>query len=204
MNNTEFPYEPENLINAVKVTTVTLVGYMGDFPRERGNCFSIETENGSGMRVLNFGHENLEELLKREIVQWPIAVLPISERHCLIADHRIPDEWYSDRFCSTCTPFSLLPPQQKLERVIDLTSGKRTESKIEIDGQIITTVSYKVESGHIKVPFKWSVGPIELRSSPEADEELSELMTRYKNTTINPDLYGTINLPDDTDKNDKK
>ena len=130
----ETPYEIASLIGATGVGAVTLVGFFGEFPRERGNCFSVKSDDGKYRRVLNFGHENFEELLDRGILSYPVEILPLTDGHCLMADHRIPKEWYDKKFCAVCTPLNLLPPQQKLERLLDLRSGKRKETEFSIEG----------------------------------------------------------------------
>lgn len=83
----------ENIINGIRIGMRTLVAYMGDFPRESGNCFSMVTENKS-YGIVNFHAENLEELIERKVVKWPIKIIPISEKEALICDERIPNEWY--------------------------------------------------------------------------------------------------------------
>jgi len=99
---------------AVSVTTVTLVGFSKrKFPLERGNCFGVLTEKGEEYRIVNFAHENWEEMLKRGI-KTPVRILPISTKQAIIHDERIPDAWYTDRWCETCCPYELLPLPQRL------------------------------------------------------------------------------------------
>lgn len=200
MENT---YEVENIKQATGVGSVTLVGYLTkSYPMTGGNCFSVHTDAGE-YRVVNFGYENLEELMRREVVAWPLDIIPISERHCVIADHRIPKEWYQDRFCSTCTPSDLLPPQQKLERVLDLKSGRRVEREIEIDGKKMIAVSYNLgmKEGLVMVPFKWSVDPsFPIYEHPNASNDLENeiLKSKYADRDINSDFYGRL-FPNDED-----
>ena len=102
-------FELDSLIKATAVGTVTMVAFYGEFPMESGNCFSVRSEDGKYRQVLNFGHENFEELLARKVISYPVEILPMSDGHCLMADHRIPKEWYNNEFCSSCTPNDLLP-----------------------------------------------------------------------------------------------
>jgi len=177
---------------------------------ESGNCFSVRSEDGKYRQVLNFGHENFEELLKRKVISYPVEILPLSEGHCLMADHRIPKEWYDKGFCSICTPRNLLPPQQKLERLLDLKSGRRKETEIDFgDGSKGVLVSHesKMPSGYIYAP--WTVS-----TSVKADSVPMSILSRaasflrrllgikhklsakYSNKPINPEFYGKLYLSD--------
>ena len=219
----EASFEVDSLIKATGVGSVTLVGYLGDFPRERGNCFSVETEDGRSLRVLNFNHENLEELLEQGVISYPIEVLPLSDRHCAIVDHRISKEWYSKRFCSTCTPADMLPPQQRIERLLDLKSGRRTEMKVSVDGKEFMMIKGPefLPAGYVWAPYvvctfhvtKWdrmilralnAISPKlylkyydwlkNNRSSTKVEHNLTEAqMKAYKEKKVNPNFYGTVN-----------
>jgi len=107
----------DNVKLATTVTSVTLVGFIGEFPMKRGNCFSVRTNDNEDYRIVNFNHENLEELIRLEILKFPIQISLISKHHAVIADGRIPNEWYSARFCETCTPKDLLPLPQQLTTI---------------------------------------------------------------------------------------
>jgi len=117
-------------IKCDRVGTVTLVAYFSDkFPMENGNCFSmVEVGTDNYYKIINFNHENLEELLKREIIDFPLNVIILGGRTAIMADERIPLDWYSDRFCSVCTPVDYLPTPQKLERLIDIKTGALVET----------------------------------------------------------------------------
>lgn len=119
----------DQTINAVSITSQTLVGVSGTPPFKRGNCFSVLAEGGEKeYRVVNFCLENLEALMWKGL-SWPIKILPISEQITIIHDKRIGDQWYMDRFCEVCCPEELLPllQQAKLNRM-DL-RGERTKHK---------------------------------------------------------------------------
>jgi|688.fasta_scaffold476078_2 hypothetical protein len=135
----------ENVKLATNVTTVTLVGFFGEYPRERGNCFSVSVE-GEDYRIINFNHENLEKLIEDKIVSFPIKISKLSDGIAIIADERIPDEWYSKIFCETCTPGDLLPLPQRLKHYLDIERGIRKETIVEINGKQMKMVSVKVES----------------------------------------------------------
>lgn len=115
-----------DVLGAVRVTSATLVGVFKDkYPLQRGNCFSVLADDGKEYRVVNFVHENLEEVCRRGI-SFPIAMRRISERVAIFHDGRIPDEWYSDRFCETCCPEPLLPMPQRLAHERQEMQGVRT------------------------------------------------------------------------------
>ena len=146
----------DNIKTATDFTTVTLVGYFGEFPRERGNCFSVSVEGERDYRIINFNYENLEKLIEDEMVSFPLKISKLSDGIAIIADERIPDEWYSKRFCETCTPSDLLPVPQKLKHFLDIERGIREEREIEIDGKKMKLISIKVEpkSRIVHMPYK--------------------------------------------------
>lgn len=115
--------------NAVSVTTITLVGYSADkYPIDGGNCFSVLTDEDKEYRIVNFGHENWEEMINRG-VDYPIKIIPISERQAIVHDSRIPHSWYSDRFCEVCTPLHLRPITQRLRTQRDIECGAEVHSE---------------------------------------------------------------------------
>jgi hypothetical protein len=144
----------DNIKLATDITTVTLVGYFGEFPMERGNCFSVSVDDERDYRIINFNYENLEKLIEDSVVSFPLKISKLSEGIAIIADERIPDEWYSKRFCETCTPSDLLPVPQKLKHFLDIERGVREEKEIEIDGRKMKMVSIKVEPRIVHVPWK--------------------------------------------------
>lgn len=93
-------------MEAARIESSTMVGFGGEFPRKRGNCFSVGIDDNDGtiFHIVNFHAENLEELIKRGIVSWPIEISPIATWHALIVDERIPQEWYKEEkdWCTIC------------------------------------------------------------------------------------------------------
>jgi hypothetical protein len=94
------------VINAVEYSGGTMVGSFGKFPRTVANCFDIRDDAGEYWRVVNFRWENLQELLRRRVVAWPVRCERVGERWVQIADTRIPEDWYSP-LCATCWPVEL-------------------------------------------------------------------------------------------------
>lgn len=126
--NTEF-----KTIKAVAIGEQTLIGTdkSGGFPIEHGNCFSMDTkprsswrEDGGSYRIVNFCVENLRELIALGI-GFPFDIHPISERHAVMHDARIPPEWYDKRFCEICCPSALLPIPQQLSIAREIAAGYR-------------------------------------------------------------------------------
>jgi len=114
------------LQDATKVISTTLIGSSGPFPRERGNCFSVES-NGIEYQIINFVYENLIHLIETKVVEWPVKIKTIM--NCaVIVDGRIPAEFYSQRICEVCTPFSLLPINQQVENWRKQLAGEMTVS----------------------------------------------------------------------------
>jgi hypothetical protein len=192
----------EKLIDANRVTIVTLVGYFGDFPREYGNCFSVEASDSKQYKIVNFNHENLEEVINNGIADFPIKISVLSNSHAVIVDGRIPNEWYSNKFCEICTPDELLPAPQRIRNLLDIQRGIRKESIWEIDGKKMKSVSYKTEMqpGLINAPFKYVMGEPTILQVTDF-EPRKTLASRYSVTKINSDFYtenklsgGTENL----------
>lgn len=102
-------------MKAIDYGSVTMVGYGGSFPRGKGNCFSLRVKNlkNGYTRIANFGYENLQELFRRKIVEWPIEVEILSEKIGIIVDERIPKEWYSEHWCDVCCPRELMPEYEQ-------------------------------------------------------------------------------------------
>lgn len=131
------------LIDTYSIGGQTLVGFWGDYPRERGNCFSLyNNDKSKSFKVVNFNVENLEHLLATNVVRWPIKIQKLSDRHAIVKDDRIPSNYYSDNYCQVCTPLSLWPEKQLLARQAKIDSG---ELKIKVcdNGMIIETVTVK-------------------------------------------------------------
>lgn len=72
------------------------VGCSGPYPRSFGNYFDLRC----GLRIVNFWSENLRELVRLGIIDNTIKVRNY-EKWALIADERIPKEWYYNKLCFT-------------------------------------------------------------------------------------------------------
>ena len=139
------------LIDTLGIGGQTLVGYMRDiFPIiNGGNCFSLCKEDGTYIQIVNFGVENLEHLLNTKQIEWPIKVLPITEKIGVILDERVPPNYYWDRFCEVCCPFQYLPTTQKLKHW----DGQLKGTEVVHDGFI----TYKMNNNGKKLKGKWKV-----------------------------------------------
>jgi len=104
--------------NGIGITFQTLVGHdRGSFPLKHGNCFSIKCDNEWEYRIVNFVVENLEEALRRGCLEYPIEILPLDKSLAVIVDSRIPDNWFTDRYCEVCCPEDLLPVNQQMRKI---------------------------------------------------------------------------------------
>lgn len=116
-------------INALRITSQTLVGYNSTsfpIPGKGGNCFSVDTDGADEVRIVNFGCENIRELI-RQGLKFPIKCHKIAPGLAAICDGRIGERWYSDRFCEVCTPRDLLPLPQRLVHWRSIDRGEREE-----------------------------------------------------------------------------
>lgn len=147
-------YNPSDLINADTITSRTLLGIdCSEFPIERGNCFSVKSGNEE-YRIVNFNYENLLFLISSNKVWFPIKILPLSKNVAVICDGRFPKDFYQTRFCETCTPEDLLPVAQRINQLMDMEKGIRTEKMTDM-GKII---GYNVESKIIKTDWMTEEG----------------------------------------------
>lgn len=121
------PLDSMPKLMATNITTVTLLGVWGDFPLKSGNCFGVKGDDNKYYQILNFVYENIKHLMATTDLTFPVKIIKYSDNTALIADIRIPREYYRNRFCSTCTPRDLLPPNQRLMELLDIESGKRIE-----------------------------------------------------------------------------
>lgn len=113
--------------HAISIGMVTLLGVGGKPPFKIGNCFSVNLQEGGWAQIVNFNHENLNHLLSNEIISYPIKVVLIGPKHAVFCDSRIPEEFYSEEFCTVCTPKNLLPMPQRIKQLIQIQSGIRKE-----------------------------------------------------------------------------
>ena len=112
---------------ATSVTWVTTVGvYIKEYPTEWGNCFSVIADNGGEYRIVNFCYENLEEVIRRGL-GFPFKIKLLSDKHAVLHDERIPDNWYSSSYCESCCPKELLPVNQLDTHERQIARGQRIE-----------------------------------------------------------------------------
>ena len=142
----------------IKIGTVTLVGYINrGFPMKGGNCFSIQHE-GVYKRVVNFGYENLMEAVNRFSLHEDgvnVEVVPKSEgRILIIDDERIPQDWYFEKWCTTCCPARLLPYEMRRKHFADLRARGATWKKAG-NGLVIQSVPMK--AGPITLKPGWTI-----------------------------------------------
>jgi hypothetical protein len=165
---------------ANSITSVTLVGVLGDkFPLRHGNCFSVKTDDGE-KKIVNFFYENLKHLIDNGLT-FPINIESISKHHAIIHDDRIPEDFYETRYCEVCCPTHLLPiPQQKArERLIS--SGKLMVK--QCGDYILEKMNVEAKMHPLKVKFTLEQHvPMEvkivedLKANPEFTNELLDVL----------------------------
>jgi hypothetical protein len=132
----------ENIREITEATEQTLIGVnRSSFPKGRANCFSALLDDGSQVKILNFGIEKLEVLVGNGVVDWPVKVVLHSESPDLayVCDSRIPDEWYND-ICTICCPQKYLPEDVRLKQLRDIQSGNREETTTESGLQFVKVI----------------------------------------------------------------
>ena len=137
-----------------QIGSVTLVGVdTSSYPVHHGNCFDVVCDDGKNYRISNFSYENYSEVTQRfELSDVKVSI--IGKRNAIIADERIPTEWYDQRWCSICTPSNLLPPQQQLEDKLSELKGDTTY----IDAGDFTIVSQTITAREdSKLDPEWTI-----------------------------------------------
>lgn len=127
--NIEELNDDKRVIKGVSISTTTLLGVVTKkYPVSHGNCFSMVADNGKSYNIVNFVCENLEEAIRREKLTLPVTLHILGDvdnsKTAIMYDERIPTQWYSNKFCSVCTPVHLLPTCQLIERGLDIKSGR--------------------------------------------------------------------------------
>ena len=93
----------------------------------RNNCFSMLTKDKHHFKIVNFTHENLEDLIENHNLTLPLKLMVLSKHAAAVHDERIPHKYYEQRFCEVCCPRDLLPAPQRLYQLRDIATGYRTE-----------------------------------------------------------------------------
>ena len=91
----------ENLKNlkATSLGFASCVGVMAeekDFPLNRGNYFSLETEDGKEYEIANFWYEDFDYLIRNKVIEFPVNIKVLEKRWALISDNRVPFKFYSE------------------------------------------------------------------------------------------------------------
>jgi hypothetical protein len=165
-------------LNAVCITSHTLVGTINDgkYPYKHGNCFSMQDDTGKEYRIINFNHENMKEAIKRG-VSYPIKILPLDERIAIIADSRIPDDWYADKFCAVCTPKHLLSIPQRLKLELSVDRGETTFRNMVMPNGDIIILERSIVGKRPDIRTKEEI--------KEKEEKLSNFLSRI---VVEPDI----------------
>jgi hypothetical protein len=163
----------------------TLLGVCTDiFPVDRGNCFSVSAFRGrepsQSVHIINFCIENLQELVKRKIVKYPVSIKMMGYNCACIDDERIPVEWYNkgkrDYYCTCCAPRELWTAEQRAEwdkswEIVYDENGK--------DTGIIRSRPRETPDVPLKAKYSVEIGKAEIFGSPDALETMIN-EARYK------------------------
>ena len=187
-------------LKAIEMGAQTLVGVLTrEYPLKRGNCFSVLAEDGNSYRIVNFSAENLEELTRRGVVDFPFNIKLLNERTAVVHDIRIPDGWYDARWCAVCCPKDLLPLPQQLEYFRGIERGDITEKAITLeDGSTMILVSQKINVDNPVLSSQWTLEepqPIEIEISDEAVEELAKQLEKEITQGMQPGLIYCPDIP---------
>lgn len=107
------------IMEAQSIEFVSDMGvFTGSFPLIEGNCFSVKVGE-EVVDIYNIKYENLRELLKREVVKFPIKVKMVKENEAEICDGRIPKIWYHDRATLENLRFQILKSWRECDVVVD-------------------------------------------------------------------------------------
>jgi len=145
--------------NIERVGSVTLVGVdTRKFPVSRGNCFSAKIKDEEkGVKILNMNYENLNYLLKSQIISWPIQIQIFDQSHyAIIDDDRVPKNYYQERYCSVCTPERLQSKEWRDDLAKRIRSGEVKRSIIRwSDGRkgYIDKVEFKARPTPLRGKF---------------------------------------------------
>ena len=130
----------DDLFQADRITSYTLVGTFGVRPSDSGNCFSVKSTDGRNFRIVNFNLENLE-VLQEKGLKFPIQCKAIGNGIGIVHDGRIGERWYCGRFCEICCPKPLLPITQIQCHERAVMRGERVEG----DGWVQWNMQVKAE-----------------------------------------------------------
>lgn len=136
--------------NAVQIEDCTLVGF--------NNCFSVTLDNGEYAKVVNVYHEDIEDLLNKGTVTWPIKVAILAPGIVAFNDTRIPLQKYRPDFCEVCCPVDLLPTPQRLRIARNIECGKTKYTRTD-DGMVIISHNHYCEGTPKLANWKVEINP---------------------------------------------
>lgn len=172
-----------------KLTLQTLIGPSKGYPVKRGNCFSIECDDGKEYRIVNFNVENYEKCIELGVDN--IHIKPLSDKIAIIHDERIPENWYDEKYCTTCCPFDLLPEPQKMEYERKDFRGEIT--RYDDTNMISEIIHSPLSLGDVYPEFKEYIKPRKL--SQEWTVELEETLNIAGDSSDIPDYILAPYIP---------
>jgi hypothetical protein len=135
---------------AVNIESCTLLGF--------NNCFSVRLADGSYADVVNFYHEDIEDLLEKKEITWPIQVAVLGPKTVAFNDPRLPHGKYRKDFCTVCCPVELLPTPQRLQIAREIQCGKTKYTRHE-GGMVIISHNHRCEGAPKLTNWKVEINP---------------------------------------------
>lgn len=111
-------------------------GYYCDTTRpvlSGGSCFTLMDGDGIDYKIVNFCYENFDHLNRNlRILTFPVNIISLrtydNSGIAILKDDRIPENYYSSRYCEACCPMDLLPKIQKEQLENDIKNGIRNKN----------------------------------------------------------------------------
>lgn len=193
-----YDLEEMPVVDATGVGYVSLVAYWGDFPRPRGNYFSLNTADGKTYEIANMWYENLEHLIDEGIITFPIKIKLLTDSWAIVYDDRVQRNFYTDTSYRAPKQFWSLTKQAN--RQLDIDTGKlkitTLESGMTVESRHVESKTVKLRDG---VTWTTAWAPY----VPVVDGVLAlpnhDGLDRIKEMIVDPKYYGTLKLTGDAD-----
>jgi hypothetical protein len=135
---------------AVACGEVSCVGFLNQtFPSAWGNYFSLVDSEDNYYKIINFHHENFDELFRTGVIEYPVNMKVLEKGFAMLHDIRIPNEWYMTKTMTTTVPVKYYTIHQKAEYERGIERGNIVDKRNGI-------VSYKIDTPVKTLNTKWS------------------------------------------------
>lgn len=138
----------------VSIGYVSLVGIMKTkYPLEYGNYFSMVTADNKEFEISNMWFENLDYLIKQEVVSFPIQVKILGRGWAMVYDVRVPPNFLMET--SYRAPMEFWSLRQLANRQLKIDSGEIQLVK-DAQGNVIGE-SQQIKATRRTLNMKYSV-----------------------------------------------